>query len=236
MYLENIVFDAVDPQRVGHFWETVLGCERLTDEPAGFETRLAVTGGPVLDLCFQRVPEPPSGPSRLRLDLAGDGRRDEVVETLTALGAGILGTSAAQAGSVRFLDPEGVSGQVMSEGAAYAGTGPLAALTLESADPDRDAAFWSWLTGWTATGDASLRHPSGVGSVLVLSPEAEPKGAAKNRVHLDVRLESGDDPDAVAAGIAERGGRELRFTWGDLPWRHFADPSGNEFCVLPARP
>jgi hypothetical protein len=24
-------------------------------------------------------------------------------------------------------------------------------------------------------------------------------------------------------------------TYGDLPWRHFADPSGNEFCVLTAR-
>jgi hypothetical protein len=236
MYLENIVFDAVDPQRVGQFWETVLGCERLADEPAGFETRLPVAGGPVLDLCFQRVPEPPSSPSRLRLDLAGGARRDERVAELTALGARRLGTGGAEAGSVRLLDPEGVSCLVLAEGAAYAGTGPLAALTLDSADPDRDAAFWSWLTGWAPTGDATLRHPSGLGPALVLSPEAEAKSDAKNRVHLDVRLETGDDPDAVAAGIADRGGRELHLGWGDLPWRHYADPSGNEFCVLPAHP
>lgn len=235
MYLENIVFDAVEPKRLGVFWETVLGGERLTDEPAGFETRLAVDDGPVLDLCFQRVPEPPSAPSRLRLDLAGDGRRDELVARLLALGAQRLGTGAAEAESVRFLDPEGVPCLVLGEGAAYAGTGPLAALTLDSADPDRDAAFWSWLTGWTPAGGASLRHPSGLGAMLVLSPEADPKGAAKNRVHLDVRLETGDDPGSVAAGIAERGGRELHLGWGDLPWRHYADPSGNEFCVLPAR-
>jgi hypothetical protein len=236
MYLENIVFDAVDPQRLGAFWEAVLGCERLTDEPEGFETRLAVKDGPVLDLCFLRVPEPPSAPSRLRLDLAGDGRGDELVAQLSALGAERLGTGAAEVGSVRLLDPEGVPCVVLGEGAAYAGTGPLAALTLDSADPERDAAFWSWLTGWTATGGASLRHASGLGAVLALAPEAEPKGAAKNRVHLDVRLDTGDDPSAVAAGIAERGGRELDLGWGDLPWRHYADPSGNEFCVLPARP
>jgi hypothetical protein len=72
------------------------------------------------------------------------------------------------------------------------------------------------------------------GPVLELCPEPAHKGPAKNRWHLDLRLEVGDDPDEVAAGIAERGGRELNLDWGDLPWRHFADPSGNEFCVLPA--
>jgi hypothetical protein len=54
-------------------------------------------------------------------------------------------------------------------------------------------------------------------------------------VHLDIRLEPGDDPDGVAASIAERGGRELHPKWGELPWRLYADPSGNEFCVLPTR-
>lgn len=52
MYLENLVIDAVEPQRLGRFWEAVLGSERLTDEPDGFETRLTIEGGPVLDLCF----------------------------------------------------------------------------------------------------------------------------------------------------------------------------------------
>jgi len=54
-------------------------------------------------------------------------------------------------------------------------------------------------------------------------------------MHLDVRLEAGDDPDAIADGITERGGRELHPAWGVLPWRVYTDPSGNELCVLPAR-
>jgi len=45
MYLENLVMDATEPQRLGRFWEAALGGERLTDEPDGFETRLAAALG-----------------------------------------------------------------------------------------------------------------------------------------------------------------------------------------------
>jgi predicted enzyme related to lactoylglutathione lyase len=187
VYFENVVFDATDPQTTGRAWEAELGTETLTDEEAGFETRLSVPGGPEIDLCFQRVPDEPTERPRLHLDVQA---------------------------------------------------GELSALRLETADPDRDLAFWQWLTSWEPIASSELRgiqHPSGRGPVLALVPEEEPKPEAKNRTHLDVRLESGDDADVVAAGIADRGGRELHFGWGDLPWRHFADPSGNEFCLLAAR-
>ncbi|HEX5534878.1 MAG TPA: VOC family protein [Actinomycetales bacterium] len=126
----------------------------------------------------------------------------------------------------------------MEERAVYANTGPVAALPLDSADPDRDAEFWQWLTRWTdvaGLAPRSLRHPSLLGPLLELCHEPAPKGKTKNRLHLDIRLETGEDPDDVAVGIAERGGRELHPAWGELPWRLYADPSGNEFCVLPAR-
>jgi len=234
MYLENLVFDAVDPQRLGRFWEAVVGGERLTDVPEGFETRLTVEGGPVLDLCFQRVPEPPSDPLRLHLDLAGGARRAEEVERLLGLGATRLDIGQGDAPWDVLADPEGNPCCVMGDRPAYADSGPIAGLPLDSADPERDAEFWSWLTGWTVVAPGSLRHPSLRGPLLALCPEPAPKGADKNRLHLDVRLETGDDPDAVAAGIAERGGRELHPDWADgLPWRLYADPSGNDFCVLP---
>lgn len=239
MYLENLVFDAVEPQRLGRFWEAALGCERLTDEPDGFETRLTIDGGPVLDLCFQRVPEPAAEPPRLHLDLAAGARQTEQVERLLGLGARHLDIGQHDVPWVVLADPEGNPCCVMEDRPAYAGTGPLAALPLDSADPDRDAEFWSWLTGWTDVTDdglRSLRHPSLLGPLLELCPEREPKGNAKNRLHLDVRLETGDDPDDIAAGIAGRGGSDLhRPEWGELPWRSYTDPSGNEFCVLPAR-
>jgi hypothetical protein len=237
MYLENVVFDAVDPHTLGRFWENALGTGTLTDEPEGFETRLTVAGGPELDLCFQRVPEPPSEPQRLHLDVRGGEERDALVERLLALGATHADIGQGQVPWVVLADPQGNPFCVMEERAAYVDTGPLAALPLDVADPDRERRFWAWLTGWVpveGSGLLSLQHPSRRGPLLELAPEMEPKGPAKNRVHLDVRLEPGDDADAVAREIADRGGRELHFDWGDLPWRHFADPSGNEFCVLPS--
>lgn len=231
--------DAVAPRQLGRFWEAVVGGERLTDEPDGFETRLTVPGGPVLDLCLQRVAGPAAASPRLHLDLAGGTCQGEVVDRLLGLGARQLDVGQGDVPWVVLADPEGSPFCVVEERSEYAGTGPVAALPLHSADPARDAAFWSWLTGWSpAPGSIphSLRHPSLTGPFLELLPEAAPKAAAKNRLHLDVRLETGEDPDDIAAGIARRGGRELHPGWGELPWRHFADPSGNEFCVLPVRP
>lgn len=241
MYWENLVIDATDPQTLGRFWEAALGTEQLTDEPAGYETRLTMSGGPSLDLCFQRVPESPSEPLRLHADLHGGAEQGAVVDRLLGLGARRLDIGQVDAAWVVLADPEGNPFCVMEERAVYVDTGPIAALPLDSADPERDAAFWAWLTGWTkAPGVApqTLRHPSRRGVLLELCPEPAEKGpfeTAKNRMHLDLRLEPDDDPEAIARGIDERGGRELHPDWGDLPWRSFADPSGNEFCLLPER-
>jgi predicted enzyme related to lactoylglutathione lyase len=238
VYLENIVFDALDPQKLGRFWEKALGAETLTDEPDNFETRLTVPSGPVLDLCFQPVPEPPCQPQRLHLDLRGGEDQNAVVERLLAQGASRADVGQRQVPWTVLADPEGNPFCVMDERAAYVDTGPLAALPLDVADPERERAFYAWLTGWVAVdsgGLLGLQHPSKRGVILELCPEPQPKGAEKNRVHLDVRLEAGDDADAVAREVVERGGREVHPDWGDLPWRIFNDPSGNEFCVLPSR-
>lgn len=187
MYLENIVFDAVDPRALGKSWEERLGTEPLTDEEAGYETRLAVPDGPVLDLCFQRVPEENTSAERLHLDVA---------------------------------DRE------------------LAAIRLESADPERDRQFWAWLSGWAPIDDSTdpaLQHPSGRGPVLAFTDEDAQKTDGKNPVHLDLRLEPGDDADAISEAVTAKGGREMHHPeWGELPWRTYEDPSGNEFCILRA--
>ena len=238
MYLENVVVDAVEPQRLGRFWEAALGCERLTDEPGIFEARLVVEDGPTLDLCFQRVSESASEPPRLHFDLFGGVRQSQEVDRLLGLGARHLDVGQGDVPWVVLADPEGNAFCVMEDRAAYADAKHIAALPLHSADPDRDVEFWSFLTGWTKVVGAapgSLRHPSLRGPFLEMLPEGAPKVAGKNRLHLDIRLERGDDPDEVAAGIAQRGGRELHPQWGELPWRIFTDPSGNEFCVLPSR-
>ena len=238
MFLENLIFDASNPQRLGKFWEAVVGGEALTDDTGIYETRMTVDDGPVLDLCFQQVPEPPSEQVRLHLDLHGGGDQAAAVQRLLHLGATPLDIGQGEAPWVVLADPEGNPFCVMEERAEYTETGPIAALPLDCADPQASTEFWSWLTGWPeAAGSApgTLRHPSGRGPLLELCPEVLPKAASKNRLHLDLRLEPGDDADRIAAEVAQRGGLELEPDWGDLPWRIFTDPSGNEFCILPAR-
>ena len=139
MYLENLVFDAVDPGRLGRFWEAALGTQQLTDEPDGYETRLAIEGGPELDLCFQRVPEPPAEPLRLHLDLYGDAaprRRGRAAARARRRPRRHRAGRRAVGGAA---DPEGNPFCVMEHRPSYADTGPIAALPLDSADPDRDA-------------------------------------------------------------------------------------------------
>lgn len=235
MRLENIAIDAVNPVRVAEFWEAALGAERQFTSLDLLETRLTVPDGPWFDICIQQVPTPPAGPLRLHLDLLGGERQEETVDQLLSLGARHLDIGQGEVPWVVLADPEGLPFCVMEERAEYSHTGPIAALPLDSADPDRDADFWAWLTGWVDVDSSiprALRHPSLRGPLLELCHEHGTKGADKNRVHLDVRPEADDDPEEVVAGILERGGRELGHEWGDLPWQVFLDPSGNEFCVL----
>lgn len=237
MHLENLVVDAVDPQSLGRFWEAVVGGEPLTDAPGIYETRLDFGDGQFLDLCFPAVPEPRTEHPRLHVDLRGGAEQDAVVERLLGLGARHLDIGQGDVPWVVLADPEGNPLCVMEERTSYADTGPIAALPLASADPDRDAGLWSWLTGWTEVdglADRSLRHPSRRGPLLEMVVEDAPKGSSKNRLHLDVRLDAGEDADAIEAGIEARGGTRLhRPEWGELPWRSYVDGSGNEFCVLP---
>lgn len=237
MYLENVVTDATDPQRLGRFWEAALGTAPLTDEPAGYETRLAVAGGPELDLGFQRVPEPPTGPQRLWLQLRGGPQPEVTVQRLLRMGARRAGAGDDEAAAIALTDPAGNRFRVLA-GPSFVEDGPIASLSLAVADPDRERDFWAWLTGWVplaGLGAPALRHPSGRGPLLELRLEDEPKREGKNRIHLDVRLEPGDDAAAVFREVVRRGGRELHADGGRLPWRSFLDPSGNELCLLPSR-
>jgi len=260
--LENVVWDVRDPHRTGAFWAAALGARVVTDEPDLVEARLELGGGAFLDLCFCRVGGRGDGAgggddvargSRLHLDLRGGAQQAEVVERLTALGATPVDRAEAGRGGVPWVvlaDPEGGAFCVMEDRSAYrSGSGPVAALPLDSADPVRDAAFYAAVTGWVPApelaeeGFAVLRHPAGVGPLLVLCPEPGPK-RGKNRIHLDVRRDpdDADDPDdlddpedrddaAVVARLHALGATSLSAP-GDLPWLVFADPSGNELCVL----
>ena len=236
MYLENIVMDSLDPQRLGRFWEAAVGGETLTAQHDAFETRYTF-GDTFLDLCFQPVSDAPTPSPRLHLDLTGGAEQHPVVDRLLALCATHLDIGQGDVPWVVLADQEGTPFCVMHEHTSYDADGAIASLPLDSSDVARDLGFWSWLTGWVPDEREpdGLRHPSWRGPVLEICAEPRPKEVAKNRLHLDLRLEPDDDVDAIAGGIKQRGGAEFHPGWGELPWRHFVDPSGNEFCLLFAR-
>lgn len=132
-------------------------------------------------------------------------------------------------------------------------------LTFDCADAVRLAEFWKFALGYednpppppytsipewlAALGEpdtspedgAWLRDPSGVGPSLSILRVPEPK-VAKNRLHIDVRVSAGLDPEerwtavtAKAAELTKAGATTLREDVG----HHvvMADPEGNEFCV-----
>lgn len=82
---------------------------------------------------------------------------------------------------------------------------------------------------------AAIRHPEGprYAPRVLFQLVPEPK-SVKNRMHLDVRIGTGD-VESAAAGLIARGatflhnGRQGPHTWVTL-----ADPWGNEFCVSPS--
>jgi Glyoxalase-like domain len=244
--LENIVWDARDPHRLGRFWAAALGAEPITNEPDAVEARIRLTDDFFLDLCFQRVARPSASPARLHPDLSGGARQQEVVQRLLDLGAERADIGQGAVPWVVLTDPEGNAFCVMDDREVYRDTGPIAALPLDSADPDRDAAFWTAITGWmpcaetagaatpgaATPGAATLRHPSGVGPLLALCHEPEPK-RGKNRLHLDVRRDAGDDH--IVERVLDWGATPLPDP-SDLPWLVFTDPSGNEFCILRQQP
>lgn len=215
MYLENLVFDAQNPAEYGRYFGQLLGCEELTDNDGGYETRAVFSEDFFLDLCFPTVDQLLPGAQRLMLEVTGPAT---MLSELQAHG-----------------DPAGHRVKVVTSQDQQVS---LSGFYLQSSDPQRDAEFWKALCGWLpveGSAHSVLCHPSGSGPVFSFIEQSRAKlPGEKNPMHLDLRLEPGDDLEAVITQVLAGGGSEMEHQWGQLPWRIFQDPSGNEFCVLAA--
>ncbi|WP_019145005.1 VOC family protein [Aeromicrobium massiliense] len=115
-------------------------------------------------------------------------------------------------------------------------TARLDSLAIDAADPDRLAAFWGGLLGWSVEDDASgapiARSDDGSGLPLRFPPSSASR-TGLNRIHLHLTSTSLDDRDARIATALRLGGRHLDV--GQLPEEThvvLADPEGNELCVI----
>jgi predicted enzyme related to lactoylglutathione lyase len=99
-------------------------------------------------------------------------------------------------------------------------------ITIDCADPQGLARFWTAALGTTVANDygefVMLAAPAG-GLPLGLQRVPEPR-AGKNRVHIDF---GGDDRGTEVKRLVELGAKEVP----GLAWTVLTDPEGNEFCV-----
>jgi predicted enzyme related to lactoylglutathione lyase len=241
--LVHLVVDANDPARLARFWAAALGWEVAAEEPDEVVVSPAGYSYPdpvALPLVFVPVPEQKTGKNRLHLDLASTsaGHQAEQVRRVGELGATPVDIGQGDVPWVVLADPEGNEFCVLEPRAVYAGTGPVAAVVVDSADPPALARFWAGAAGWDSRGAdpdlTALRAPAVTGPYLEMLRSGDKK-LAKDRIHLDVAPYRGDDPAAEVTRLIESGATPADVGQGDVPWTVLADPEGNEMCVLSPR-
>ena len=113
----------------------------------------------------------------------------------------------------------------------------LSGITIDCADPDRLATFWSALLdipltdehgddpGWATVGSRSDSHPR-----LTFQRVQEPKGG-KVRLHLDIET---DDVEAAMTQVEQLGGSRTgqRNDYDEGIVVVMQDPEGTEFCLV----
>jgi predicted enzyme related to lactoylglutathione lyase len=109
-------------------------------------------------------------------------------------------------------------------------------LIVDANDVERLADFWSAVLGWERRttddpGDAELVAPDGSLPTILFTQVPEPK-QVKDRLHIDVSPSAGSDQAAERERLLALGAVEVDIGQGDVSWIVFADPEGNEFCLL----
>lgn len=111
----------------------------------------------------------------------------------------------------------------------------LAMISLDSADAQRDAAFWSAVLGWEITYNeppaAMLAGPSvalGFGTTDDYEPPVWPNEHGSKQFHFDLAV---DDLAAAERSCVELGARVPTEQPGGDRWRVLLDPSGHPFCL-----
>jgi predicted enzyme related to lactoylglutathione lyase len=242
--LVHIVVDAADPARIARFWTAALGWEIAAADPDEVDVMPAGYRYPspaAVPLVFVPVQEPKTTKNRVHLDLATESAADQraEVERLIALGATRADIGQGDVPWVVLADPDGNEFCVLGPDSGFAATGRYSTIAMDCVNPAALADFWELATGWRRVevndGAVILRSPSGTGPFLALLKVPDKK-SVKNRIHLDVAPERGEDHAAAAARLRAAGAVPADVGQGeDVSWYVFADPEGNEFCLLTPR-
>jgi hypothetical protein len=120
----------------------------------------------------------------------------------------------------------------------------LISIVFQAEDPDTLASFWNDLTeDWQRRqglgGEVHLVPPPTTedGSTLdIVFTPSTPKKDGKNRIHLDVNSHGDHEYARNRDALQFRGVPTVDIGQGELvPWTVYADPEGNEWCLLKSR-
>ena len=240
--LVHLVLDANDPPKLARFWGAALGWAVEEEDgvvgvcPAGYEYPDPVA----LPVLFIAVPEAKGGKNRVHLDLATESAEHQaaLVARLHSLGAQPADVGQGDVPWAVLADPEGNEFCVLEPRPVYRDTGPVAAVVVDCADPAALAGFWRLASGWARVrpndGLVTFRSPQGVGPYLELEKVAAAK-TVKNRMHLDVAPDEGEDHAAAVKQLQQAGAVPADIGQSEVTWAVLADPEGGEFCVLRPR-
>lgn len=111
----------------------------------------------------------------------------------------------------------------------------LSSVCVEAVRPRPVAEFWAAVLGWEVVEDSdegiSLASPARDLPTLDILPVPEAK-RLKNRLHLDLRAD-GTTFESEVDRLEGLGARRVDIGQGpDVTWVVYADPEGNEFCLL----
>ena len=243
--LVHLVVDSAGPRRLADFWAGALGWQaqdegggRFSIEPAGY----CYPDPATVPFTFLPVPDQKAVKNRVHLDLAteSDAQQRAEVERMLALGA--RPADIGQGEEVPWIvlaDPEGNEFCVLDPQPTYPEHGLYGGIVLDCADPQALAGFWELAAGWKRVGGGgngvSLRSPAGTGPYLTLLKVPDQK-TVKNRIHLDIAPELGEDQRAALRELIAAGAEPADVGQGDaVNWHVLADPEGNEFCLLTPR-
>jgi predicted enzyme related to lactoylglutathione lyase len=241
--LVHLVLDANDPPTLARFWAAALGWEVADEEDGEFDVWPSGYSYPdpaALPLVLVPVPEPKSGKNRVHLDLASQSAEHQaaLVQRLRGLGARPADVGQGDVPWVVLADPEGNEFCVLEPRDVYRDTGPVAAVVVDAADPEALAGFWELASGWVRArsedGLVGFRSPQGAGPYLELLRVPGAK-TAKNRMHLDVAPQRGEDHAAAVRLLRQSGAVPADVGQGTVTWTVLADPESGEFCVLSPR-
>jgi hypothetical protein len=125
-------------------------------------------------------------------------------------------------------------------------------VVVDCRDPAAQARWWAGVLDWQVIYEAddevvivprfitpeslSSTPWEQVGPGLIFGHVPEDK-TVKNRLHLDLSPQLGDDQEAMVESLVARGATraDVGQDENEVSWVVLADPEGNEFCVLSPR-